>query len=131
MSLLNKEASARGLAAGVRCATDVTGFGLAGHLFNIARGSGVVIEIDSKSLPLLPGVPRMVEFNLVTGGASKNRQFLGDALQSRPDLDRLHFEIVLDPQTSGGLALFSSEPIEGYPVIGRVLESGSPTIVLR
>lgn len=131
MSTLNKEASEKGSAAGVRCATDITGFGLSGHLFNIARGSNVVIEIDTASLPLLPGVERMVKSNLVPGGATKNRLFLGDALEIPASLPRLMLEVALDPQTSGGLALFSKTPIAGYPVIGRVLEPGPPRIVLK
>ncbi|HRK23301.1 MAG TPA: AIR synthase-related protein, partial [Fimbriimonadaceae bacterium] len=130
MSTLNKEASERGLSANVRCATDITGFGLAGHLFNVARGSGVQIEIDTAALPVLPGVIRMIEENLVTGGATKNRLYLGDALQLSATLPRILLELVLDPQTSGGLALFSPAPIEGFVEVGRVLETGTPAILL-
>lgn len=130
MSALNRNAAEKGVAAGVRCATDITGFGLAGHLHNVARGSNVRIEVDTEALPLLSGVERMVEANLLTGGASKNRMHLGPSLEISAGLPRVLLEASLDPQTSGGLALFSPNPIEGLVEIGRVLESGKPAIVL-
>jgi len=120
MSTLNREACEMGLAAGVRCATDVTGFGLAGHLFNVARASGVGTKIDSTSLPLLPHLRELVEKGMTTGGAAKNHAFLGDALTFADDVPQWLREVVLDPQTSGGLALFSRTPIEGAVKIGRV-----------
>jgi selenide,water dikinase len=121
MSALNREACEKGLAAGVRCATDITGFGLAGHLFNVARASGVGIEIDSSALPLLPGVERLVGMEMLTGGARKNEAFLEGSLSFADGVPKWMREVVLDPQTSGGLALFSRAPIEGYPQIGRVM----------
>lgn len=131
MSKLNKEASEKGLEAGVRCATDITGFGLAGHLFNIARASGVQIEIEAAALPLLPGIERMVSASMTTAGAAKNRAHIGEALQIDEGVSEARVQVFLDPQTSGGLALFSKDPIEGYPVIGRVVGSGAPRVILR
>lgn len=131
MSTLNREACEKGVEAGVRCATDITGFGLAGHLFNVARASQVAIEIDTQALPMLPGVGRMVEENLLTGGASKNRQFLGEALRLPANLPRWALELVLDPQTSGGLALFSGVEVGGYVAVGRVVEGPPETVSLR
>ncbi len=131
MATLNREAAERGQAAGVRCATDITGFGLAGHLYNIARGSGVAIEIQADALPILPGVPEMVAQNLVTGGAAKNRAFIGDALEGVDGLDPVFEHLALDPQTSGGLALFNRDPIPGYAEIGRVVEAGAPRLMIR
>lgn len=130
MSTLNKEASERGIAAGVRCATDITGFGLAGHLFNIARASNVQIEIDSASLPLLPGLDRMVELGMTTGGAVKNRQFIGENLEIAAGISQTLVQAFLDPQTSGGLALFARNPVAGYPAIGRVVAEGSSKVAL-
>ncbi|HXH60148.1 MAG TPA: selenide, water dikinase SelD, partial [Fimbriimonadaceae bacterium] len=80
MSTLNAAAAEAAHKAGVKCATDVTGFGLAGHLFNIARASNVGIEIEASSLPTLPGVERLVALHAIAGGANKTRVYLGDAL---------------------------------------------------
>lgn len=131
MSTLNRAASELALAAGVRCATDITGFGLAGHLFNVARNSEVEIEIHAETVPLLPGVERMAKEGLLTGGAAKNRQFLGAALDLGAEVSPVQEEIVLDPQTSGGLALFVRTPIHGFPVIGRVREKGQAKVSVR
>ncbi len=126
MATLNRSACEVGLEVGVSCATDITGFGLAGHLYNIARASGVCIELDASALPILPGVERMVADGHTTGGASKNAAFLGDSLLFE-DVPEWLQAVVLDPQTSGGLALFSPSVIEGLPEIGRVV-GGSPRI---
>lgn len=128
MSALNRAAAELGLAAGVRCATDITGFGLAGHLFNVARASGVQIRIDSAALPLLPGIQRMAEEGNTTGGAIKNAEFIGEALTFDEGVPQWLRDVILDPQTSGGLALFSKTPIPGYPLIGVVEERGAPGV---
>ncbi len=128
MSRLNEQACGWGLAAGVKCATDITGFSLAGHLFNVARASKVTIQIETGSLPLLPGLERMIADGNTTGGGARNRAFVGDAFES--DLDSWLLDVVFDPQTSGGLALFSQTPIEGAIRIGEVIE-GPPRIRAR
>lgn len=127
MSALNRSAAEVGLTHRVRCATDITGFGLAGHLANVARGSGVRIEISAPSLPLLPDVEVLVSKGQVTGGAAKNGAFLGEMLSfSDGVLDWLR-AVVLDPQTSGGLALFSQSELESFALIGKVVD-GPPAI---
>ncbi len=131
MAKLNRDACEKGLAAGVRCATDITGFALAGHLFHAAKASGVAIELDSGSLPLLPGLERLVGEDMLTGGARKNEEFLGDSLEFDDGVPQWLREVVLDPQTSGGLALFSASPIADYPYIGEVVASERPMIRVR
>jgi selenide,water dikinase len=121
MKLLNARASEAALAAGAKCATDVTGFGLAGHLYNIARASGVTIEVKSHLLPLLPGVERLVALGAVTAGGTKNAGFLGDALSFAEHVPTWLRHVAVDPQTSGGLAVFAREQPEGV-FIGRVKE---------
>lgn len=126
MAALNSTGRDLGLAAGVRCATDITGFGLVGHLFNIARASGVTIEIEASALPVLSGVRRMVDDDFTTGGAVKNERFVADAFEFGEDVEPWVRHVVFDPQTSGGLALFSTGEIAA-PRIGRVVE-GPPRV---
>lgn len=130
MSKLNACAARAALDAGVKCATDVTGFGLAGHLFNIARASRVGIEVDSASLPLLPGVERLVAAGALTGGATKNQAFLAERLRFLDKVPAWLKQVVLDPQTSGGLATLSRTPVAGSVKIGRVVAS-VPMIVVK
>lgn len=127
MSSLNQEPRDVGLAAGVTCATDITGFGLAGHLFNIANASNVEIEIDWEALPVFDGVEQLVKAEMTTGGAAKNRAFLADSLHFSESVPEWIRQVILDPQTSGGLALFSPTAIAGYALIGRA-RHGSPAI---
>ncbi len=127
MAKLNREAAQCGLEAGVRCATDVTGFGLAGHLFNVARASNVAIEIECNALPMFKGLEALVNAGMVTSGGTRNQDFLGEHLAFEASVPEWLRALVVDPQTSGGLALFSKLPIEGMPKIGRVL-AGSPSV---
>jgi selenide,water dikinase len=104
MMKLNKEASEVAVRHGVRAGTDVTGFGLAGHLSHIARNSNIAIRIDSNRLPILPEAIQLALAGHVTAGANKNAEWLGDMLQVGPVASGIR-DIVLDPQTSGGLVL--------------------------
>lgn len=130
MSRLNAEACDKGLAAGVKCATDITGFGLTGHLLNIARASNVAIELDASALPLLSGVERLVADGMLTGGATRNREYIGGLLEIDPGVPEWLVQVAIDPQTSGGLALFSKVEIPGAVRIGSAI-AGEPGIRLR
>lgn len=128
MRELNKKACEAAHLKHVKCATDITGFGLAGHLWNVAEASGVRLEIDASTLPLLPGVERMIGEGCVTGGGSRNRDYLGERLVLSGLLADWVKHLVVDPQTSGGLALFGKEI--GFGVkIGQVVE-GEPGILV-
>jgi selenide,water dikinase len=127
MTTLNAEACAQGLEAGVRCATDITGFGLTGHLYNVARASGVSIEIETCALPLLPEVEGLIGQAFTTGGGARNRAFIGDDLLIGSEVPDWLQHLIVDPQTSGGLALFSRVPISGAAKIGRVT-AGPPAL---
>ena len=129
MTTLNKKAMELGQAHGVRCATDITGFGLAGHLFNIAKASGVTIHLQAAALPLLPGLEKLVHKEQTTGAATRNKEHLGDALVFEASVPDWLRDVVVDPQTSGGLVLFSAETLEGAVEIGRV-ESGEPWVAI-
>lgn len=131
MMQLNADAALVGHRHHVRCATDITGFGLVGHLFNIARSSQVQIELHAASLPVMLGIERMIADRMVPGGARKNREFVGDAFTMDEGVAEWFEALVFDPQSSGGLALFTTEDVLEYPCIGRVVASGEPTIHLR
>lgn len=122
MATLNRDACERALEAGSRCATDVTGFGLAGHLHNVAKASKVAILVEASALPILPGVERMVRDGMTTGGGAKNAAHLGAALHFEPEVSDWMRALIVDPQTSGGLAVFSTVPVEGSVRIGSVVE---------
>lgn len=130
MSALNRDASRAAHAAGCRCATDITGFGLAGHLFNVAKASGVRVEIRAEALPLLPGVERLIGLGAITGGAMRNETWLDARLEVDESVPEWLKQVALDPQTSGGLASFARQPVEGSVEIGRVVQ-GEPSILLR
>ncbi len=107
MTTLNRGAMEVGRRHGVTAATDVTGFGLAGHLSNILRGSGLAATIDHAALPVLPGVAEHLAAGLVPGGSNANRRFLDPAMawHGPEDARELTLAIATDAQTSGGLLL--------------------------
>ena len=102
MAALNRDASRAALALDVRCATDVTGFGLLGHALHIARGSGVTLRIRASEVPELRGAREAWRAGIRTGGAERNEQYLRERVDwsSSSDADRA---LLIDPQTSGGL----------------------------
>jgi selenide,water dikinase len=102
MRALNAVASRAALAAGVRCATDVTGFGLLGHASHIARASDVSIRFDARALPELPGARGLWRDGIRTGGAERNAAFV-EPLADLSRADPADVALALDPQTSGGL----------------------------
>jgi selenide, water dikinase len=126
MSTLNAAAAAAARAAGSRCATDVTGFGLVGHLHKLLKGSGVAAEIDFSSLPVLPGVSELIAAHMAPGGTGRNLDFVGAALHGATEAQRT---LLGDPQTSGGLLLCipagSTLDLAGAVVIGHVV-AGDP-----
>ncbi|MBS1725126.1 MAG: selenide, water dikinase SelD [Armatimonadetes bacterium] len=125
MAMLNDRAAELGHAHEVRCATDITGFGLAGHLFNVARASSVAIEVFADRLPVFSGLPSLIEQGHLTGGSRRNREFLGSAFVVSDSVDPWRVEAILDAQTSGGLALFTAKEIEGMEPIGIVVEGSA------
>lgn len=88
----------------VHAATDVTGFGLLGHAYELAEASGVSLEIDPLKVPLLPGVTELIRERLLPGGIKANRQWI-DQKVDWTCLDESQAIAFLDPQTSGGLLL--------------------------
>jgi selenide,water dikinase len=137
MTTLNREASRAALAAGARCATDVTGFGLLGHASHIARASKVTIRINAAAVPLLPGTLDMLEHGTLTGGAARNAAYLEPLVDWGRATDSTR-AILLDPQTSGGL-LVALKPdavagfvaaVPGAVPVGEVSRAGPHPIVV-
>lgn len=106
MCALNDIGSKLSSIEGVNAVTDVTGFGLAGHLLEICRGSQVSAEIYFDKLPLLPNVIEYIENDCVPGGTIRNFESYGKNLSKLSELEKY---IVCDPQTSGGLLISVSQ----------------------
>ncbi len=117
MATLNREAGEIMATAGVHGCTDITGFGLLGHAYEMAAASGVSIQIKASSVPLLPEVLNFASMGIIPEGAHKNRSFYSNCVSS--SLKEMNpMEMVLyDPQTSGGL-LIAAEP----SAIGAIVE---------
>jgi selenide,water dikinase len=104
MVALNDVAGTNLYRLGARAATDITGFGLAGHAAEMAAAStSVRLVFDSDALVLLPGTARLAEAGLLTGGGVRNREFLGTRLKVARDVGPAVVEAIVDPQSSGGL----------------------------
>ncbi len=103
MRTLNRAASEVLVAAGVRAATDVTGFGLLGHGLEMARGSGTRFVFDAAALPLLDGALDLARAGVETDGATHNRRFVAPALTVGDGVPPEAVTLAHDPQTSGGL----------------------------
>ena len=128
MRTLNRAAAERltalGEGGGPHAVTDVTGFGLLGHAWEMAERSGVAVRLDAAALPLYPGALAAAQGGTRTGGDARNRTYLADHVRSSvsPELEALAF----DPQTSGGL--LAADPAssataladDGWAVIGEV-----------
>ena len=123
MRALNRDAAAAGAACGVRCATDVTGFGLLGHARSLARASGCAVEIDSADLPLLPGVEDLVAAGTIPGGSRRNLAYADTWTRWAPTVDELHRVVATDAQTSGGL-LLAVEPRRSSELVDRIVSAG-------
>ena len=105
MARLNRDASEAALAAGARAATDVTGYGLIGHLGNMLRASGVSARIDAAAVPILDGVAALVEAGHVPGGTRRNQKDAADSVSYAEGVDEATRTLLADAQTSGGLLI--------------------------
>ncbi len=136
MATLNRAAAEAALRAGVRAATDVTGFGLAGHAAAVARESGVTLAFRAADLPVLPGALALAP-SYQPGGLKANRRQFEPKVEYRTAVDEALKALLFDPQTSGGLLLLVAEAglaalLRDLPqawAIGRALPPG-PTPLL-
>lgn len=128
MAELNRDASAAALDAGAVCATDVTGFGLLGHLCKLARASGVTAVVDAAAVPYLDGARASLRAGYVSGGTRRNLAWVAPHTDfgATSQEDRL---LLADAQTSGGLLIAGEIP--GAPVIGELVPAGGAHLVVR
>ncbi len=143
MVTLNKHAKDAMMLAKANACTDVTGFGLLGHSLEMAEGSDVTIELDSKEIPVVKGVYELAKMGLIPAGAYANKRFIGDKVVFNEDIEEAMKDILYDPQTSGGLLISVTadnldillEELKGnvteYCVIGRVLEKQEHSIIVN
>jgi selenide,water dikinase len=105
MTTLNADAARAMVGVGVHAATDVTGFGLLGHLHNMLRASGVSAEIGAGNVPLLPRARELAERGAIAGGTKRNLESLSEAVTFAPDVSEVDRLLLCDAQTSGGLLI--------------------------
>ena len=119
MTALNREACRAALAAGAEAATDVTGFGLLGHLFKMGRASGVGMVVDRAAVPLVDGAAEALRDGYVSGGTRRNLDWVREHVQAGPGITEEDLLVLADAQTSGGLLVVGEVP--GYPIIGQTV----------
>ncbi|MSP23085.1 MAG: selenide, water dikinase SelD [Dehalococcoidia bacterium] len=105
MRRLNRHAAHLARAASVHAMTDVTGFALVGHAAEMAEQAGATFVLETGAVPELPGARRFAGGGAITGGASRNREQLGDRIRLPADLEEMTGHLLYDPQTSGGLLI--------------------------
>lgn len=127
MTALNREAAEAALTAGITCATDVTGFGLLGHLYKLARASGVTAIVDAAAVSYVDGAREALRDGFVSGGTRRNLDWVRPHLDSGVSEDELL--LLADAQTSGGLLVAGEVP--GAPVIGELVPRGATTLRVR
>ena len=128
MTTLNADSSRQARAAGIRCATDVTGFGLLGHLFKLARASGVSAVVDHGAVPLIEGTRAAMRAGHLPGGSRRNL----DWVLPHSDVGAVGKEDLLllaDAQTSGGLLVAGELP--GATVIGELVPRRDSVLIIR
>ena len=137
---LNKPGKALSELPGVHALTDVTGFGLLGHLLELARGAKLTAKLNMSQIPLLPGVEKLAHDGFFTGASGRNWDAYGKDVLLSPNITQPQHTLLTDPQTSGGLlvscdpssvdevlALFRSHGFEHAAVIGE-MTAGEPRV---
>ena len=128
MTTSAREASKVMQSVGANGCTDITGFGLLGHGYEMAKASNVTLKIRATEVPLLPDVLELIEQKMLTRGDNNNRDYVGETINFNPRVSRKMQSALFDPQTAGGL-LISLEAekaedfigqVEGAKIIGRV-----------
>jgi selenide,water dikinase len=98
------------LEVGAGGCTDITGFGLLGHAYEMAKASGVTLRIDSSKVPLLPDTLELIEMGMLTRGDKNNRLYVGDEVRFAAGVSSVMQSALFDPQTAGGLLISVAPP---------------------
>lgn len=127
---------------GVRGATDITGFGLMGHAWELAKASGVTIELNAQQIPLIDGAYEMARRKMLTQGDKTNREYVGNDFLLDTDITKEMASLLFDPQTAGGMLISIAadkaealltrlrETYADAAIIGRVTEKGARSLVV-
>jgi selenide,water dikinase len=139
---LNTPGTRLGQLPEVHALTDVTGFGLLGHLLEIAKGSGAAARLDWKSIPLLPGAIEFAREGILTGASARNWTGYGSRVKLGSGLGEAERAVLTDPQTSGGLlvacapsacdeilAIFKDEGFHRAAIVGEIV-AGAPEVTV-
>lgn len=144
MTILNKYAKEIMLEFDVKCCTDVTGFGLLGHTLEVAKASNLSIKIETKKLPIIEQAKELVSMGIMSKAVYSNKEFCEKYIEKNDCKDDL-LDIMLDPQTSGGLLIFvpenqsekllekllENENTNESKIIGRVLKKAKYSIIIE
>jgi selenide,water dikinase len=128
MTRLNRAAAEAALANGAACATDVTGFGLLGHLHKLARASGVTARVHAAAVPYLDGARDALAAGYVSGGTRRNLDWVRPHL-SADGVSADELLLLADAQTSGGLLVAGEVP--GHPIVGELLPARADGVTLE
>lgn len=128
----------------VKCATDITGFGLLGHALKMAQGSDVSIQINAESVPVIEKVMDLIDLGVIPGAAFRNLEFAGDNCSFDKSVSYNHKMLLMDAQTSGGLLICAPADKAGemveelrsskYPeaaIVGEVIEKSDSAILVK
>lgn len=129
MTMLNRTAARAAVDAGVVCATDVTGFGLLGHLYKLVRASGLSARLDAALVPYLDGAREAARDGYVSGGTRRNLDWVAPHVEFSRQVGELEQLLLADAQTSGGLLIAGEVP--GAAVIGELVPAGPSAIYVR
>ena len=143
MATLNRDAAALMQQYAVHACTDITGFGLLGHLAEMVEASGFGVRLAFQKVPIFPEAIEYAGMGMVPGGASRNREFRKSMVEMAASLDPVRNDILYDPQTSGGLLIsvdqdsaddllrdLQAKGIDQAAVIGEVVSEPREKIVV-
>jgi selenide,water dikinase len=135
MTALNDTASAAARAAGAHAMTDVTGFGLLGHLHSLGRASAVAAVIDASAVPAIDGVLELLAGDdAVSGGSRRNRDYAETFTTFAPGVEEARRRLVCDATTSGGLLVAvapEAAPALAGPIVGEIVAGEPGAIAVR
>ena len=125
MATLNKAACEAVRELKVHGATDVTGFGLMGHTYEMASGAGLTLTIEAKAVPVFPGALELVREGVLSGGCNRGKAYLADKVKVEKAVEESLANLFFDAETSGGLLLAMPEA-EAQKAVRKLRDAGTP-----